>query len=155
MRLSKPLLSIVFVVTMLTAFSGCQESPESNADSQASLLTQNPVMQAEIGAKEAHQQLTNENVILIDVRTPEEYEEYHLENSILMPVQTLESNLAANNEITKDNQIIVYCRSGNRSMTAYNIMKELGYENVQSMAGGIKQWHSLEYKTCSGDLNTC
>jgi rhodanese-related sulfurtransferase len=152
----KPLLSFVFIVGMLAVFSGCQETQEMESDTQDSLLTQNSLQEYEISAEKVLQKTSNnENVVLIDVRTPEEYAEAHLENSTLIPVDTLATELATNNGMNKDDEIIVYCRSGRRSANAYEIMTALGYTNVKSMAGGINEWNSFGNKICSGVHNTC
>ena len=85
----------------------------------------------------------NEDVILLDVRTLEEYQETHLENSLLLPVQELSQqalNKIGLGEDMKDKEIIIYCRSGNRSKTAYDIMDSLGYTNIKSVSGGMVHW---------------
>ncbi len=89
-----------------------------------------------------------EDIILLDVRTPEEYEEIHLENALLLPVQQLSAQSLAGiglGENAKDKEIIIYCRSGARSKTAYDIMKSLGYTNIKSVAGGMVHWEEDNY----------
>lgn len=89
-----------------------------------------------------------EEIILLDVRTPEEYAEVHLENALLLPVQELsQGTLIALGlgENMKDAEIIIYCRSGARSKTAYDIMESLGYTNIKSVAGGMIHWQEDEY----------
>ena len=84
-----------------------------------------------------------ENIVLLDVRTPEEYKESHLKNAILLPVQELSAKSLAEvglGEDAKDKEIIIYCRSGSRSKTAYDMMKALGYTNIKSIAGGMIHW---------------
>lgn len=90
----------------------------------------------------------NEDIVLLDVRTPEEYEEIHLENALLLPVQNLSQDSL--NQIglggsAKDKEIIIYCRSGARSKTAYDIMNSLGYTNIKSVAGGMIHWEEDRY----------
>ena len=81
---------------------------------------------------------SDKDVILLDVRTIEEYKEKHIEGSILIPLNILEKEVEK--EIPKKNQkIIIYCRSGNRSKTAANILLEMGYTNVYDL-GGINSW---------------
>lgn len=90
----------------------------------------------------------NEGVVLLDVRTLDEYEELHLENALLLPVQELNEATLANiglGEDSKDMEIILYCRSGSRSQTAYNIMKALGYTNIKSVSGGMVHWQEDKY----------
>jgi rhodanese-related sulfurtransferase len=89
-----------------------------------------------------------EDIVLLDVRTLEEYEEVHLENALLLPVQELSANSLAGiglGENMKDKEIIIYCRSGARSKTAYDIMKSLGYTNIKSSAGGMIHWEEDNY----------
>ena len=89
-----------------------------------------------------------EDIILLDVRTLEEYAEVHLENSILLPVQELSQQTLDKiglGENSKDKEIIIYCRSGARSKTAYDIMNSLGYTNIKSIAGGMIHWQEDEY----------
>ena len=89
-----------------------------------------------------------EDIVLLDVRTLEEYEEIHLENALLLPVQELSAKSLADiglGENMKDKEIIIYCRSGARSKTAYDIMKSLGYKNIKSSAGGMIHWQEDNY----------
>lgn len=90
----------------------------------------------------------DEDIVLLDVRTPEEYAEVHLENAHLLPVQELsQQSLAAIGlgEDAKDKEIILYCRSGARSKTAYDIMQSLGYTNIKSVQGGMIHWEEDQY----------
>lgn len=81
---------------------------------------------------------TKSNFIILDVRTEEEFAEGHIENAILIPDYEITSKA---DEILKDkNQLIlVYCRSGNRSKVASQALVELGYTNVKEF-GGIIDW---------------
>ncbi len=80
-----------------------------------------------------------ENILLLDVRTEEEFSEGHLENATHIPLQELNERI---NELEqfKGKEIIVYCRSGNRSKTATSILQTKGFHAV-NMEGGIKQWN--------------
>ncbi len=71
---------------------------------------------------------------IIDVRTEEEYKESHLEGAKNIPLDDIE-----NINISKDTEIIIYCRSGARSKEAANILASLGYKNIYDM-GGIINW---------------
>lgn len=90
----------------------------------------------------------NPNAVLLDVRTLEEYKEVHLANALLLPVQELSVETLAKiglGEEAKDTEIILYCRSGARSKTAYDILKSLGYTNIKSVAGGMVHWQEDKY----------
>lgn len=77
-------------------------------------------------------------VVLLDVRTPEEHAAGHITNSILIPVQELERRTA---ELLpyKGKTIIAYCRSGNRSGVAAEMLGKSGY-TVLNMEGGMIRW---------------
>lgn len=80
------------------------------------------------------------SLTLLDVRTPEEYAEEHIEGSILIPVQVLPDNLSKL-ENAKNSKIIVYCRSGARSVSASRILSNNGFSPL-NVTGGITQWKS-------------
>jgi phage shock protein E len=72
---------------------------------------------------------------LIDVRTQEEFKSGYLEDAINIEWQNIK-NLSK--EIKKDEKIYLYCRSGNRSGKATDILINLGYKNVKNI-GGLKE----------------
>ncbi len=83
--------------------------------------------------------ITEENpeAIVLDVRTVEEYNDGHIPNSLLIPVQELEYRL---NELDKDKTYLVICRSGNRSVTASDILLKNGFKHIFNTSGGMNQW---------------
>ena len=84
--------------------------------------------------KQAITMLQNDdNVTLLDVRTIPEYKEGHLRDATLIPLDKLEENLA---KLPKEKKILVYCRSGSRSIGASRILKRNGYTPV-NIKGGI------------------
>ena len=76
--------------------------------------------------------------IILDVRTPEEFTEKHIPGAINIPNETIGTE-----EIPelpdKDQLILVYCRSGNRSKQASDKLVDLGYTNIVEF-GGINDW---------------
>ena len=80
----------------------------------------------------------NENYIILDVRTQAEYNQGHIPNAICIPNETIDENVV--NKLPDKNQmILVYCRSGNRSKEAAEKLKKLGYTNLIEF-GGIIDW---------------
>jgi rhodanese-related sulfurtransferase len=84
----------------------------------------------------------NPNLVILDVRYLSEYERGHLKNAILIPVGELEERL---NELDKDKETLVYCKSGGRSATACAILDAHGFTKVYNMMGGISAWISAGY----------
>lgn len=76
--------------------------------------------------------------LLIDVRTPEEFASGHIEGAVNIPVEALASRLA---EVPSGQPIVVYCRSGNRSATASQILANAGYSGIYDL-GGLQGWIS-------------
>jgi rhodanese-related sulfurtransferase len=77
----------------------------------------------------------DDNVTLLDVRTIEEYKEGHLRDATLIPVQALSQNLGML-KTRKNKKILVYCRSGNRSISASRILEANGFTPI-NIKGGI------------------
>ncbi|GAV20737.1 phage shock protein E [Mariprofundus micogutta] len=73
----------------------------------------------------------------IDVRTAEEFAAGHIEGARLIPVQELAERL---NEVPKDKQVYVYCRSGKRSAQASSLLAKAGFSNIENVSGGINAW---------------
>ncbi|MBN8870427.1 MAG: molybdopterin-synthase adenylyltransferase MoeB [Solirubrobacterales bacterium] len=95
----------------------------------------------EITPQEASAELGGGNAKLIDTREPYEYEESHIEGSELIPPGVI-ANRIAESVPDKSQRIILQCRSGARSYDAAQVLQELGYEDVASMAGGILEWEA-------------
>ena len=80
----------------------------------------------------------NENYIILDVRTIEEYNDGHIPSAICIPNETIDENVV-NKLSNKEQLILIYCRSGNRSKQATIKLKDLGYLNLIEF-GGIIDW---------------
>ncbi|PWM45309.1 MAG: rhodanese-like domain-containing protein [Clostridiales bacterium] len=92
-----------------------------------------------ISASEAKQIIdTEKGYIILDVRTQEEYDEVHIKDALLIPDYEIQTR--AEKELTdKNQQILVYCRSGRRSAIAAKKLIDMGYTNVKDF-GGIISW---------------
>ena len=90
-----------------------------------------------ISQSEAKKMMKEEkDYIILDVRTKEEYAEGYIEGAINVPLNEIEST---NKLKDKDQIIFVYCRSGNRSKQASEILANLGYTNIYEI-GGLNTW---------------
>lgn len=92
----------------------------------------------QISPQEAKKRMDNEeDVIILDVRTQEEYDSGYIKNAVCLPNE----DILSEPDILPDKgqQILVYCRSGNRSKQAAQKLADMGYENVLEF-GGILDW---------------
>lgn len=94
----------------------------------------------EISVDQAHE-LYQAGSFVLDVRTQEEWDEYHAPNTTLIPLDQLPNRLS---ELPKDREIVVVCRSGNRSQQGRDILLAAGF-NATSMAGGLSEWYAKGY----------
>ena len=104
-------------------------------------LTDGP--EDEITIDEAYQK-HQDGVFFLDVRTQEEWDDFHAPNTTLIPLDQLPARLS---ELPQGEEIVVVCRSGNRSQAGRNILRENGFEQSTSMAGGLTAWRSAGYPT--------
>ena len=81
---------------------------------------------------------TQEYYVILDVRTQEEFDAGHIPGAVLIP-NTEIADRAEQELPHKDQLLLVYCRSGNRSKQASQILVELGYTNIREF-GGINDW---------------
>ena len=79
----------------------------------------------------------NGNVVLVDVREPHEYQICNIEGSTLIPLGELDSRT---DELNPEDDIVVHCHHGGRSMKAATLLKEKGFKNVLNLKGGIDEW---------------
>lgn len=84
----------------------------------------------------AHKAVEN-GAVLLDVRTPEEFGAGHIPGAVNIPVQQLEKRIA---EVgSSDKQVVVYCRSGNRSAKAKRMLEQAGFKDVIDL-GAMTDW---------------
>ena len=93
----------------------------------------------------------NPSLILLDIREPYEFDAMHIKDSLNVPRGVLETACEWDYEETvadlvnaRDKEVIVACRSGNRSIFACEVMQKLGYSNVVSLKTGLRGWSDYE-----------
>mgnify|MGYP005782752559 FL=1 len=118
----------IFVISVIIIFCLCGCGTDSKLNSDGTIDY--------VYAKEL---MINENAILVDVRSEDEYNEGHIDGALLLPVDSINEDSASEVIESKDSTVIVYCRSGNRSSQALQILNDLGYENVYDL-GAMSNW---------------
>ena len=92
----------------------------------------------EISPQELKKKLdTDESVLLLDVREQSEYDLVHLEGARLIPLNTLPNHI---DSLPADQEIVVYCHHGTRSLYAIAYLHQNGFRDAKNLAGGIDQW---------------
>ena len=131
-RLTRILLPAVIAMTAVLILTGCGSSADDKTAGDKKTYRQ-------VSPEEAAAMMEEEtDYIILDVRTQEEYETAHIPGAICIPNETIGTD-----EIPelpdKDQLILVYCRSGNRSKQASEKLAKQGYTNIVEF-GGINSW---------------
>ena len=93
-----------------------------------------------INAEEVKLRLdAGEQLYLIDVREPHEHDEFNI-GGILVPLGKIQTMQIEDIEELKNEELICYCRSGNRSMQASLMLETFGFTNVKNLTGGMVGW---------------
>ena len=128
-----PLIFIFVMLCSILGLTGCSNSgntPNTASDSNT---------QQQITAEEAANMMQSEtDYIILDVRTAQEYASGHIPGAVNIPNETIASE-AIQQLPDKEQLILVYCRSGNRSKQASEKLVNLGYTNIVEF-GGINDW---------------
>jgi len=113
-------------------FCGIPSTAEAEAENAA----------LEIPAEEVKLKLDGSGKFtLVDVREPSEYDICRIDGSVLIPLGLIEEMKPKNlNGLSPNDEIILHCKAGVRSLKAVKALKKMGFENVKSMAGGIEAW---------------
>lgn len=81
----------------------------------------------------------NEKVNLVDVREPQEHQEFNI-GGRLLPLGNIQSMMIDDIDDLKNEEVICYCRSGNRSSQACLMLETFGFSNVKNLTGGMMEW---------------
>lgn len=130
----KKLLSTLFAAFLLVSFFACAAAAPAEPTP-----TVKPAEYHKISAEDAKARLdSGDALMLLDVRTKEEFDAGHIEGAILLPNETI-LDTQPDALPDRDAEILIYCRSGNRSAQAANKLVAMGYTNVYDF-GGIIDW---------------
>lgn len=100
---------------------------------------------AELSADQAKELIESGKALLVDVRTPSEYYAGHIAGAKLIPLGQI-SNRWTEIRDYKNKEILLYCRSGNRSVVASEVLIDKGFKKVYHLRPGIKGWTKAGYK---------
>ena len=98
----------------------------------------------ELSSDEAGKILQNTNPLILDVRTQREFQQSHIEGANLLPVQVLQQYIDKL-EPYKNQDILIYCATGNRSTVASRLLIESGFMKIYNLRHGISDWSQRGY----------
>ncbi len=97
------------------------------------------------------------DMVLIDVREPAEFERGHLPGALLIPRGMIEASADPDYRHrvetlvnARSRRVVLYCQSGGRSAMAADVLQQMGFTDVLSLAGGIELWTSEDHETVKG-----
>ena len=130
----KKLIGITCMILLMLSLYGCAGSKDTgNSQKETKSMYQ------QISQEDAKQIMdTESDIIILDVRTEGEYEDGHIEGAICIPNETIDEKVT-DKLPDKEQTILVYCRSGNRSKQAAQKLADLGYTDIREF-GGITSW---------------
>ena len=134
-------IGLLFVVMLLLA--ACGGSTTTDQVVQNDLAVASLELAPEVDIHTVAEIKDREDVFLLDVREQWEYDEGHIPGVTLLPIGEVPARL---DEIPTDKEVIVTCRSGNRSGQVTDYLRQNGFDNVHNMQGGIVAWDEAGYE---------
>ena len=128
---------LVFIVLFVLVLSACGGA--AVADPPADLADGPLTLGPSVDVATVNAIKNRDDVLLIDVREQWEYDEKHIPNITLIPLGDIPARMS---ELPTDKEIVLTCRSGNRSGQAAEFLRQQGFENVHNMEGGIVAWEA-------------
>jgi rhodanese-related sulfurtransferase len=136
MNIGVGLLALVLIAAVFLLFS----------DQQEQVAGDTAVYPAEVSVADAVA-MRDAGAYILDVREQFEWDSFHIPNSTHIPLGQLSQRL---NELPTDREIVVVCRTGNRSQEGRDILLAAGWEQATSMSGGVVDWQAAGYPIVSG-----
>jgi rhodanese-related sulfurtransferase len=138
----RPFIILGSLMLMLFALGACAAQPSTSPPVSEPAVAAVPF--TTISVQDLRQRLDSDAPpFLLDVRTPEEYvQDGHAPEAVLIPLQELAQRT---DELPRDQPIACICRSGNRSLTACDLLAAEGFEGLLNIDGGMRAWAQAGY----------
>lgn len=133
----------LIIISLLIGSWGCEKNINNGVEDEKAGFSNITVSKA---GELIEENRGDENFSILDVRTPREYSEGHIEGAKLINYYDTDFKEQLQ-KLDRKKTYLIYCRTGNRSRKALNIMKELKFEKVYNMTGGIVKWKEEGYRT--------
>lgn len=128
----------------------CAQSQDAGFDIMLDALLSNTVEQ--ISSKELSQKIESGSLILLDSRELDEYQVSHIEGSLHVGYDNFKKSSVK--DLSKDSEVIVYCSVGYRSEKIGEKLKNMGFENVYNLRGGIFDWKNSGFNVVDNNGQT-
>jgi rhodanese-related sulfurtransferase len=102
----------------------------------------------DVAPGEATRLLNHENAIMVDMRSDRDYRDGHIVNAVHVPAEN--SDMSARLDKYRDRPLIVYCRSGQRSLPVCSKLRKQGFEKVYNLKGGVLGWQQADRPVSKG-----
>ena len=147
-----PRRAVALVLSTLLAvigLSACSGSEAEVSVTQGPAATVQPAAGSELDATEFAAALKAPETVILDVRTPAEFAEGHLPGAVNIDVQAPDfaSQVAA---LDPNVPYAVYCRTGNRSQVALDVMAQMGVTDAYHLGGGVGAWQQAGGELVTG-----
>lgn len=138
-------LQLIFILVLVGLLAACSSAQEPSTASQAAAgaVAEAIELGPEVNVHTTASVQDRADVVLIDVREQWEYDQGHIPGITLIPMSEISNRLE---EIPTDKEVIVTCRSGNRSGQVTDYLRQSGFDNVHNMQGGIVAWQEAGYE---------
>jgi rhodanese-related sulfurtransferase len=127
---------VVLALVAALGVGACSASPATARPDGGAATTAGAALPLEVSVANAAA-LRDGGAFILDVRQPDEWAAGHIPGATLIPLAQLASRLS---EVPIDRDVVVVCRSGNRSAQGRDILLGAGHAAVTSMAGGMNDW---------------
>jgi rhodanese-related sulfurtransferase len=145
---SQPVQTTVPPATKPPTSSQSPANPAPAPTEPAPSLTPVPIISVPDAYALVQKNRSNADFVILDVRTADEFNSGHMENAVNIDYYSADFPVNVG-KLDKNKQYLVYCRTGVRSAGATRIMIDLGFNNVQSMLGGLSTWITAGYPVVS------
>lgn len=122
-------------LTLLLVLVACGGGGENAAATEIDIAN----LPANVDVETVSSIKADSDVFVLDVREQWEYDEGHIPGVTLIPMAEISNRLS---EIPTDQEVIVTCRTGNRSSQVADFLRQQGFENIHNMEGGIVAWEA-------------
>jgi rhodanese-related sulfurtransferase len=142
LRYSGILVILLLAISGFVSVVGCGEKIATETPDLTGQIIQDVTVEEAYALIQQNQ--GDPTFIIIDVRTPEEFAEGHIEGAINIDFRS-ENFGGQIDELNRNNKYLIYCRSGNRSRGALEVMVEMDFKEVYHLSAGIIKWIDEKY----------